>query len=263
MKKRAESTYKIRAVTNALHLLEALRGEAPRGISELSRELDLQKNNVFRLLVTLAAEGYVEQAELDHRYRLGPACLRLGRFFSESHRLRALARPLLAELAAELGETVHLGVRRDSQVLHLDGQPGRGLVVTAQRVGLELPCHCTALGKVLLAWAPSEIPEERDLPWLAPGELTRRTPGTVVDREKLVEQLGSVRVRGFALDLEECEVGLACVAAPVFGSGGDPLGALSVSAPAFRLSSEAIEHAIAPALLQTASRLSRSLGYSA
>ena len=256
--RRAKSDYSIQTVVNALRTLEAFESEAEVGVSDLSRRLDLHKNNVFRLLATLEQKGYVEQVAANDRYRLGPACLRLGRAFAESRGIGPEARRVLAELAAELGETAHLGVRRGSHVLHLEGHQAPGFVVTGLRVGIELPCHCTALGKVLTACgSPDPIRRAR-----APRDsLERRTPNTIVDAEKLVEHLYGVANQGFALDIEECEAGLSCAAVPVLGGDGALVAALSVSGPSFRLDPRKLEAEVVPALVSAAARLSRSLGF--
>ena len=125
-----KSDYSIQTVSNALRLLEVFYDEPELGVSELSRRLGLHKNNVFRLLATLELGGYVEQSSTNDQYRLGVRCLELGRAYERSHSLVERARPVLAELSAELGETVHLGVLRDDfDVVHLDGIQAKGLLV--------------------------------------------------------------------------------------------------------------------------------------
>jgi len=256
--RRAKSDYAIQTVVNALRTLEAFESEAEVGVSELSRRLDLHKNNVFRLLATLEQKGYVEQVAANDRYRLGPACLRIGRAFAESRGIGAEARRILAELATRLGETAHLGVRQGPRVLHLEGHQAPGFVVTGLRVGTELPCHATALGKILIACGtPDRIGS-----YPRSGEsLDRRTPNTIVDTEKLVEHLHGVANQGFALDIEECEPGLSCAAVPVLDGDGTLAAALSVSGPSFRLSPRKLEAEIVPALADAAARLSRALGF--
>ena len=154
-----KSDYTIQTVSNALRLLEAFYEEAELGVSELSRRLGLHKNNVFRLLATLELGGYVEQSTDPARYRLGVRCLELGRAYARSHSLVERARPVLGKLVEELGETAHLGVLRDFEVVHLDGIQPLRLLVTASRVGQRLPVHCSALGKVLGACADTSVLE--------------------------------------------------------------------------------------------------------
>ncbi len=258
---RAKSEYAIQTVTNALRLLEAFAGEEELGVTELSRRLGLHKNNVFRLLATLEQKAYVEKSSETDRYRLGPGCVALGQSFTRVYRLVRLARAPLEELVRDTGESAHLGVLRDFEVMHLDGVQSDRLVQTAMRVGLVLPSHCTAIGKVLVGCAPLPVLEAYDRRVLARSPLERRTPATLVDRDKLLEHLRMVATRGWAVDLEECEPGLACVAAPVHDAGGEVVAALSVSGPTFRLDVETLETRVAPRVVAAAEGLSRELGY--
>jgi DNA-binding IclR family transcriptional regulator len=255
-----KSDYTIQTVSNALRLLEVFYGEPELGVSELSRRLGLHKNNVFRLLATLELGGYVEQSTVNDEYRLGVRCLELGRAYSRSHSLVERARPVLTNLVAELGETAHLGVLRGFEVVHLDGIEPKRLLVTASRVGQRLPAHCSALGKVLIGCADAGTRADYDKNVVADG-LKAVTPDTVVDGLKLSEQLRTVGGQGYSLDLGECEVGLNCVAAPVYGETGEVVAALSVSGPSFRLSEDVLHSDVLPVLTAAAKRLSGSLGF--
>jgi len=257
-----KSDYSIQTVSNALRLLEAFRDEDELGVSELSRRLKLHKNNVFRLLATLEQSGYVEQSASSERYTLGARCLELGRAYAHGHTLLRRARPVLEELARELRESAHLGVLRNFEVLHLDGEQPDELVLATSRVGRRLPVHCTALGKVLLGCAdePTRITYDRTA--ASAGGLEARTPVTITDPHKFLEHLHTVAARGFALDLEECEPGLCCAAAPVFDATGRALAALSISGPAVRLTESVLFRDVLPVLTAAASGFSEELGYS-
>jgi IclR family KDG regulon transcriptional repressor len=257
-----KSDYSIQTVSNALRLLEAFREEDEIGVSELARRLDLHKNNVFRLLATLEERGYIEQSPESDRYRLGTRCLELARAFTHGQSLLHRARPILESLAAALNETVHLGVLREYEVVHLDGEQPKQLVLTASRIGERLPVHCTALGKVLLGCGADVVRESFDRDWVLGRGLQRRTEATICDREKFFEHLRSVAGQGFALDLEECEMGLRCVATPVFDASGHVVAALSASGPAFRLAEDRLLRQVLPVLSAASERLSRELGYS-
>ena len=257
-----KSDYTIQTVSNALRLLEVFYGEPELGVSELSRRLGLHKNNVFRLLATLELGGYVEQSSATDRYRLGVRCLELGRAYSRSHSLVDRARPALAKLVAELGETAHLGVLRDFEVVHLDGIQPRRLLVTASRVGQRLPAHCSALGKVLIGCADNDTRLRYDECVVSGGALEAVTPATVVDGVKLFDQLRTVGGQGYAFDLGECEEGLNCAAAPVYDEDDQIAAALSVSGPSFRLSEDVLNAKVLPVLSQVARDLSKSLGAS-
>jgi IclR family KDG regulon transcriptional repressor len=255
-----KSDYSIQTVSNALRLLESFRGEDELGVSELSRRLDLHKNNVFRLLATLEQAGYVEQSVSSERYTLGTRCLELGRAYAHGHTLLRQARPILEALAHKLRESAHLGVVRNFEVLHLDGEQPDELVLAASRVGRRLPVHCTALGKVLLGCADEPTRVDYDRTVASAGGLTARTAATITDPHKLFEHLRSVAVQGFALDLEECEPGLCCAAAPVFDATGRALAALSISGPALRLNESALFRNVVPVLMAAAGRFSEELG---
>ncbi len=257
--KRPKSEYAIQTVNNALVLLEAFREDEELGVTELARRLGLHKNNVFRLLATLEQKGYVEQSPND-RYRLGVRCLELGQAFARTRSLVRLARPKLEGLMRSLGESTHLGALRDFEVVHLDGQQPDQLVLTGLRLGLRLPAHCTALGKVLLACADSEVHTHYDREVASRRGLAQRTQATITDRDKLFEHLHAVASQGFATDIEECERGMVCGAAPVQDASGHVVAALSVSGPACRLDPDHLHREVVPAVRAAAEELSRQLG---
>jgi len=256
-----KSDYVIQTVQNALRLLETFHDEVELGVSELSRRLGLHKNNVFRLLATLEQSGYIEQSDATDRYRLGPRCLELGRSFARGSRLLERARPLLEQLAVDLGESAHLAVMHDYQVVHLDGEQPRQLVLASSRIGRRLPVHSTALGKVLIGNADDAVRSDYDKSVVTRG-LEASTESTITDRDKLFEHFRTVAVQGFALDLEECELGLRCAAAPVFDEQGRCVAALSVSGPAPRLSEDRLHREVIQALTASADLLSTQLGRS-
>ena len=256
---RAKSEYAIQTVTNALRVLDVFEVDEEIGVTELARRLHLHKNNVFRLLATLEDKGWVEQSEDSERYRLGAACLRLARNHARTHGLTRWGRSALEQLARDTGETTHLGVLRDFEVVHLDGEQSPGLLVSGLRTGLRMPCHSTALGKVLLGCGPAGTIEQYDRRVAASG-VDAFTAETIVDRDKLLEHLHRVAAQGWALDIEESSPGVACAAAPVIDASGRTVAALSGSGPAFRLDRDALEGRIAPAVVAAANALSRQLG---
>ena len=259
--KKPKSDYVIQTVTHALSLLEAFEGEEELGVTDLAQRLDLHKNNVFRLLATLQEKGYIEQDPDSERYRLGVRCLEIGRSFAGNRGLVRYARPFLESLAQETGESVHLAVLRDFEVVYLDGEQSDQLVNAASRMGCRLPAHCTATGKVLLGCSDERVRQEFDRLWVSAGRLEGRTRATILDREKLFEELRTVAGQGYALDNEECEVGMRCAAAPVYEADGRSMAALSVSGPSFRLDAERLVDRVVPAVASSADRLSTRLGY--
>jgi DNA-binding IclR family transcriptional regulator len=255
-----KSEYTIQTVSNALRLLEAFREEAEIGVSELARRLKLHKNNVFRLLATLEQGGYVEQSPATERYRLGTRCLELGRAYARHQDLQSRARPILQRLVAELGESAHLGVLRDFEVVHLEGAQPEQLLVTASRVGCRLPAHCCALGKVLVGCAANDTRESYDREVVQAG-LEAHTSDTITDGDKLFEHLRTVANQGFALDIGECEAGLSCAAAPVYDESGRLAASISVSGPSCRISHDELFRRVVPAVTEAADELSQQLGF--
>jgi DNA-binding IclR family transcriptional regulator len=259
--RKAKADYAILTVTNALRLLEEFRGEVEIGVAELARRLGLHKNNVFRLLATLEELHYIEQNAVTGRYRLGIATLQLGQAYSRSRPLLARGPVYLDALVAATEESAHLGVLDDFEVVHVAGVTPSRLVASALRVGRRLPVHCTALGKVLLGCAPELEREAFDKEIVARDGLVARTRRSIKDPDKFFEHIRTVAGQGFALDLEECEEGLACVAAPVYDYSGKVVAALSVSAPSSRVSEAAMLERVLPQLTSAAERLSRELGH--
>jgi DNA-binding IclR family transcriptional regulator len=255
---RSKSDYAIQTVTNALRVLDVFESDEEVGVTELARRLHLHKNNVFRLLATLEDRGWVEQSADSERYRLGAACLRLAHHYVRTNGLTRWGRSALERLAAETGETAHLGVLRDFEVVHLDGEQSRGLLVSGVRTGQRLPCHSTALGKVLVACGPPGTLESYDRE--VAGGAPPITSETIVDRDKLIEHLHRVAAQGWALDLEESAPGVVCAAAPVLDVTGRTVAALSLSGPAVRLDRDVLEGRMVPAVLAAATSLSRQLG---
>ena len=235
-----------------MRLLEVFHSEEAIGVSDLARRLGLHKNNTFRLLATLELAGYVQQSPETDLYHLGPRCLELGEAYARAHPLLRQARPILEELALDLGETAHLAQLSEDRVLHLDGVLPDQLLLTGLRVGERAPVHCTALGKALVAPRVEQSPE-----LLASPE--RFTPSTLVDSSKLAEELRGVLLRGYAVDFEEYSPGLCCVAAPVRDASSNVVAALSISGPSNRLTESVLHGDAARAIRSAAERLSQDL----
>lgn len=260
--RRSKSSYVIQTVANAFRLLEEFgAADGELGVTELSNRLGLHKNNVFRLLATLEQQAYVEQCAETERYRLGRGCLALGQAFADTRMLVRFARPVLAQLAEETNESAHLGVLSGYEVVHLDGERPEQLVGSALRIGQRLAAHCTALGKALLAGKSAPALAQLDKERVRAGKLVAHTPATITDRDKFFEHLRTVASQGWALDLEECAVGLCCVAAPVHDASGAVIAALSVSSPVFRVSEASIHDDVLPRVIGAANELSLRMGY--
>jgi DNA-binding IclR family transcriptional regulator len=255
--RRDKSNYIIQSVAHALDVLEEFRGETDElGVTELSKKLKLHKNNVFRILATLQSRNYIEQNKSNDNYKLGIKCLELGQTFIHQRGLLKQAKVVLKELAESTGETSYLSFLRGNEVVYLDAVEGTSTVRVVSRVGLHMPLHATAAGKALVAFESDE-----ELARRFSGELRRFTSNTKTSSADLIAELQEVRKQGYAVDLEEFEEGLRCLAAPIRDYTRKVIGAISVSGPAHRISEERIHGAIAEEVVKSASTLSSRLGY--
>jgi DNA-binding IclR family transcriptional regulator len=216
------------AVDKAISLLLSFGqdGYDGLGVSELARRADMSKSTAFRVLGMLQRHGVVER--IGSAYRLGSRLHQLGQqvYTPEHERIRELATPFLTELYERTRETAHLAVLHGADALYLGKLYGPHIVPPPSRVGGRAPAHCTATGKILLAYGDETIPRD--------GPLVRRTPRSITDPVLLRHHLATVREQGVAFDDEEARPGLRCVAAAIFASPGRPIAALSICAPASR-----------------------------
>ncbi|CPT65792.1 transcriptional regulator [Mycobacteroides abscessus] len=215
------------AVDKAFSLLVAFGAEASTGVgvSELARRASLSKSTAYRVLGMLERNAMVERIGTD--YRLGSRLHELGlAVYAPSHeRVRDQLMPFLTELFDATRQTVHLAMLHGTDVVYLAKLYGHRNAVTPSRVGGRLPAHCTAVGKVLLAYDATA--EDKILS----GRLTALTSHSITDGNELARALDRVRREGVAIEREESRPGLGCVAAPVFGRNGLPIAAMSVSVP--------------------------------
>jgi len=258
MVRRDKTNYVIQSVAHALDVLEQFFGEADElGVTELSKRLKLHKNNVFRLLATLEARGYIEQNKATENYRLGIKCLHLGRRYIHHMGLVRQARPILQDLAKKCRESAYVSIiRRDGAVPLEAVEPEDRAVRITPPIGLTLPPHCTAVGKVHLAFDTDE-----QLRSNLPEHLRKFTDRTIVERSALVDQFESVARDGYAVDTCEFVDDVTSVAVPIRDYTRTVVGSLAVAGPAYRIPSERISGEIAPALLNAGGELSRRLGY--
>ncbi len=248
-----------RVVLNALDLLETFAdGEGEQGVSAIAARLGLAKNNVFRILATLEARGYVEQDRRSERYRLAPGSLRLGLSMLEQVGLARQARPVLDTLASETGETARLGVLRGHAAVYVaqSDMPERAVQVVLP-VGAALPLHATAVGKVLLAHDPGEMATLL----AGRGPLAGYTTLTIRDPRALASRLPAIASGGHALDDGEYAPDVRCLAAPVRDYARRVVGAISLSGPAGRLTDARLAADLVPRLEAATRSLSRCLGY--
>jgi IclR family acetate operon transcriptional repressor len=245
----------LRSVNRALSALELVADAGELGVTELGRRLGVHKATASRLAATLAERGLLERDPQTDRYRLGFGLVRLAGAAMARLDLVSSARATLDDLAERTHETVTIGVLSHDDVVSVDQVTGTRSIVSVSWVGKRTPLHTTSTGKVFLAFMGDDERERR----LAE-PLEAATPRSVTSPETMRTQLAEIRRRGYAQTLEELEVGLNAVAAPVRQGDGTVIAALSVSGPSFRLRPVDLPR-IGQQTIEAADAVSRRLGY--
>jgi len=255
--KESKPNYPIKVLNKTFSILEVLlqQGSA-MNMTEISKKLGLYPSTTHRILDTLKYWGYVEQKLDNQEYQLGLKVIELGMAKLHQMDLVKEAAPYLKELVKLCNETVHLGVLEKGEVLYLAKEESSQTIRMISYVGKRAPLHCTALGKVLLAF----LPEEERKKILNQEKLPRLTDNTITDRNKLEKELGKIQIQGFALDREENEKDVCCIAAPIRNYQGEVIAALSISSPIFRIDKNA-QNNLKGALIETSRKISKRLGY--
>lgn len=225
------------------------------GVGEIARALGLPASSASELLSVLEDEGFLRRTRA-RRYRLGWRVMSLNQILVGTTELRDEAHRAMEHLVSLFGETVHLAALERGQVIYLDKLRGtRAVRVEVIGVGVRIHGHCSGVGKVLLAHRPwgdvVEILEREGMP--------ARTPNTITALGSFHEELERVREQGYAYDLEEGELELCCVAAPIRDFSGEVVAAMSLSVPAYRFERSRDRYRIT--LLAAALEASKRLGY--
>ncbi|MDR7544155.1 MAG: IclR family transcriptional regulator [Armatimonadota bacterium] len=246
----------VQSVERVAALLEALgRAGRPLAVRELSAQVRLPRPTVYRLMQTLAACGLVAAAEGGHV--LGPRILSLAAQRLEQIELRTAGHSRLRALRDQTGETVHLAVLEQGQVVYIDKVESSGPLRMASAVGKIMPAHSTALGKAMLAFMPPAVARHV----LRDHGLPRRTANTITDPARFFEELAGIQARGFAIDNIENEEGIRCVAAPIFDHRAQVAGAVSLSGAASSITLDRARRELGPLVRRAALDISRALGW--
>jgi len=254
---KANPNYPIKVLDKTFSILDILlQHGSSMYMTEISKKLDLYPSTTHRILDTLKHWGYIEQDPHTQKYQLGLKALELGMAKLHQMDLAREATPYLKELVKQCNETVHLGVLEGGEVLYLAKEESSQTIRMISYVGRRAPLHCTALGKVLLTYL--SIEERKKI--LGEKVLPRLTENTITDKMELEKELGKVREQGFALDREENEKDVRCVAAPIRNYQGEVIAALSISSPIFRIDKNA-QNNLKKALIEVSEKISKRLGY--
>ncbi|MBI4967258.1 MAG: helix-turn-helix domain-containing protein [Rhodospirillales bacterium] len=222
----------VQSLTRAMSLLDALAAaERGLGLSEIAQRVKLPVSTVHRLLTTLQRFGYVHFESERGLWQVGVQAFVVGVSFLRSRDIAAIARPILARMMEASGETANLAVADQGEIIYLAQVESREMMRAMAKPGSRVAMYCSALGKAILAaWPEAEVRRLIERRGLA-----RLTPNTITSGARLLDELAAIREKGYALDDEEHSIGLRCVAAAIFDEIGQPVAAVSLSAPKARL----------------------------
>ncbi|PRX32484.1 IclR family transcriptional regulator [Orenia metallireducens] len=247
----------VKAVDRSINILEELANHQDGlGVTALANRLDIHKSSVHRLLSTLVYRGLVKQDSKTDNYKLGLKLFELGsRIFNELE-IREYAKPYLEELVAETDEAVHLVIMDQGEIVYIDKVESSKAIRMNSQIGKRVPVHCSAVGKAMLAYYPElkvdQIIKEQGL--------AKYTENTITDASEFKEHLKQVKEQGYAIDDVEHELGIRCVAAPIFDYSGEVVSSVSVSGPTIHVTKQRVEQ-LAKLVKDTAMKISSQLGY--
>jgi len=257
VKRPKKPPYKVQVLDRAINILEFIgrqsNGEA--GLPELSAAMKLHKTTTHRIAHVLESRGLLRRGLDSNRYRLGLHLYDLGCQALDHVNIRDEARPLMTRLTFEVGETVHLALLDRAEVLYIERVEAQRSLTMGSKLGARNPVYCTALGKAILAFSPETEVDQI----LASCRMEARTRNTITNVLALKRELERIRDRGFAIDDEEIEDGIRCIAAPILNADNRAVAAMSVSGPSSRISPDRFQ-LIGKTMLKAAQDLSTRIG---
>jgi len=254
----AEKTSSVQSVDRVLDILETLSA-MPQGmnLSDLAEATHLHVSTTHRLVGALVDRGYARKDKNSGKYRLTLRLFEASRRVSSVLGMLSVSQQFLEDLASFSREAVHLVERSGNEVLYLyKFEPFQHVINLSSHVGSHSPMYCTGVGKSILAQMPEQELEE----YWASTEFQRFTPTTITELGPMKRELEKVRRQGYAIDDEEHDAGVRCIAAPIFNWEGTAIGAVSISTPPARLTEATIKR-LAPRLMETTAEISHLLGH--
>ncbi|MDB5894495.1 MAG: DNA-binding transcriptional regulator KdgR [Rhodoferax sp.] len=245
----------VAAVLKVFAILQSLADRSETGVSELSMRLAMPKATVYRFLQTMRSLGYVRQEADSERYGLTMKLFELGARAPLYPDMVELAKPHMTALSDLTGETIHLGMLIDSEIIYVHKVDSRHMLGMYSKVGKRAPIHCTAIGKVLLAWE-SDAQREHLLQGV---DFKRYRDKTITSRPLFIEELNRTRAQGFGEDREEFDDHIRCLGMPIFDRTNKALAAISISFPTFRYE-DAREQEVVTMLRDASRDISRQIG---
>ena len=249
--------YLINSILRASNILRCFLGEKTHfKLSEMARQLELDRSTTYRILLSLEKCGLVEKDQKTGEYSLGLSTFEIGNTYLRQMDFIKISRPIMTELALKAQETVHLAVLSDREIVYVDKVDSPRTLGVMSKIGQRAPVYCTALGKLLLAFQP-ESEQSRIIRKL---RLTPLTPRTITSKQKLVEVLKAIRKQGYSLDHREIEQEVECIGAPIRDHLGNVIAALSISGPGRKINTP-MERQYVSQVMEAAALISSKMGY--
>lgn len=247
------------SVQKTIRIIEVLaRASVPMRLSEIAAQVEMPVSTVFRMLNTLVDCGYAyQECEGQQRYGLTMRFVQIGQMVADHFSIREISHPYLVALSEEVGESCCLSIEENQKVLYVDVVENTSSAISIrQKVGGTAPMHCTGSGKLLLTcYSPEQLEE-----YVRKNGLPALTRYTLTTQEDLAYAVSRVRENGYATDEEECEIGMRCLAAPIWDANGRVIAALSISGPISRMTKLRCDVELLPRLRKCAQKITEKVG---
>ncbi|WP_019120749.1 IclR family transcriptional regulator [Brevibacillus massiliensis] len=247
----------IQAVERALKILDLFdEQDQELKITDISARMQLHKSTVHSLLKTLQLHGYIDQNPENGRYRLGMKLFERGNFVIHGLDIRKVAKRYLVDLSMKTGQTTHLVIMDGKEGVYIDKVEGPLATILYSRIGRRIPVHSSGVGKVLVAWK-----SEAELSSILAGyHYAAHTSRTITNEQDFRNELEKVRQQGYAIDNQENEPGVRCIAVPIWNHSGQVIAAVSISTLVSRVDDRELEHFL-HLLKEAADEMSEQMGY--
>jgi IclR family KDG regulon transcriptional repressor len=239
----------VQSIDRAVQILKCFKKGDKLGLTDISRAVGLHKSTTYGLVTSLKNNGFLVKDEESGRYQLGMELYRIASNVQVD--LREICMPHIIQICRDIGETTNLVVPDDTNVVYIEKHESERSVRISTSIGMRIPMYCTAVGKAILAFLP--LGESSSI--LDRTQLLSHTQNTLTDKDAIMAQLKEIRRLGYAVDREELEYGVTCVAVPILNSNNRPIAAISCSGPSRRMDDWIIKK-VAEKLLRHASEIS-------
>ena len=249
----------MKSLSKAIDTIDAVAEAGSAGIRDISSKTGFPPSTIHRIVATLVQKHYFQQDPITKKYSLSSRFIELGSMVQQQTHLTSIARPHLQRLMAETRESINLAVQDGDSAVYLDiVQSNYTMLQLFTRPGARVPLYATGVGKLFL----SQMNRSDLEVYLNRVELAPFTRHTLTERNQLIEELKQIRHRGFAVDNEEMEEGVRCVAALIFDHKGQPAASVSITGAAMRVTPDRVEH-FGELIKSCVAAISRELGYKA